>query len=63
MIDKSVLSEQEKMQLKILALEKKKKSIEDELEDLKYTSMGFKNGKQSVKEMEYYFKDLFENAR
>lgn len=59
MIDKSQLSKQERMELEITALEKKKKSIEDELEDMKYNSVGLKNGKQSVKEMKNYFKDLW----
>lgn len=57
MIDKTELTESERTELKILALTKKKKNLEKEIEDLKYESMGIKNGKKSINAMANYFQD------
>lgn len=57
MIDQSLLSESEKMELQKIALEKRKQQLEQELEDIRLKSIGLKNGKQSVEQLKQYFKD------
>ena len=57
MIDKSQLSESEKAELKMIALNKKKEQLEQEIEDMKLKQQGFKDGKQSVERLKQYFKD------
>ena len=56
MIDQSQLSEAERIELKKIALTKKKESLEKELEDMKYKSLGLKDGK-TVEHLKQYFQD------
>lgn len=56
MINKNELTEEEQNALKIIALERKKKQLEDELEEIKLKQKGFKNGKKSVEQIKNYFK-------
>ena len=57
MIDKSELTESEKIELQRIALEKRKQQLEQELEDIKLKSIGLKNGKKSLNQLEQFFKD------
>ena len=57
MIDKSELTESEKIELQRIALEKRKQQLENELEDIKLKSIGLKNGKKSLNQLEQFFKD------
>lgn len=57
MINKNELTEEEQNALKIIALERKKKQLEDELEEIKLKQKGFKNGKKSVEQIKNYFKE------
>ena len=57
MIDKSELTESEKIELQRIALEKRKQQLENELEDIKLKSIGLKNGKKSLNQLEKFFKD------
>ncbi len=57
MINKNELTEEEQNALKIIALERKKKQLEDELEEIKLKQKGFKNGKKSLEQIKNYFKE------
>lgn len=57
MIDKSELTESEKIELQRIALEKRKQQLEQEIEDIKLKSIGLKNGSQSLEQLKQYFKD------
>ena len=57
MIDKGELTADEKAQLQLIAMEKRKEQLEQEIEDPKLKQQGFKNGKQSMEAMKEYFKD------
>lgn len=57
MIDKAELTESEKTQLQLIALEKRKQQLEQEIEDIKLKSIGLKNGSQSLEQLKQYFKD------
>ena len=57
MIQMGELTADEKAQLQLIALEKRKKQLEQEIEDLKLKQQGFKDGKNSVEAMKEYFKD------
>ena len=57
MIDKSELTESEKIELQRIGLEKRKQQLENELEDIKLKSIGLKNGKKTIAELQHYFKD------
>ena len=57
MIDQSQLTEAERIELKRIALTKKKESLEKELEDLKYHKLGLKNGSKTIDQMKQYFQD------
>ena len=63
MIDKSELTEDEKIELQRIALEKRKKQLEQEIEDIKLKSKGLTNGKQTLEQLKQYFKDWLNNAK
>ena len=63
MINQSELTEEEKTELQRLALERRKEQLEQELEEIKLKSQGFKKGKQSVEQLKQYFKDWISNAK
>ena len=57
MLDKNELTEAEKIELKMIALQKKKEQLEQEIEDIELQKRGFKNGKKSIEQMVQYFQD------
>ena len=57
MIDNSELTDEEIIELKTIALERRKKQLQKEIEDIKYQQRGLKNGKSSLSAIAQYFKD------
>ena len=56
MIDQTQLTLDERVELKRIALTKKKDQLEKELEDLKWQSYGL-NGRASAEQLKQYFRD------
>lgn len=56
MIDQTQLTLDERVELKKIALTKKKDQLEKELEDLKYQDYGL-SGKEAAEKLKHYFKD------
>ena len=56
MIDQTQLTESERIELKKIALTKKKNQLEKEIEDIRLQSYGLK-GKESAKQLKQYFQD------
>lgn len=58
MIDKSQLTKEEQEQLQLIALEKRAKQLEEELEEIQAKAYGLKDGKKSLDELKQYFKGI-----
>lgn len=43
---------------KMFLLDRKKKQLEEEIEDVKLKSIGLKDGKKSIKQIEQFFKGV-----
>lgn len=59
MIDRKRLTQDELDQLQLIALEKRAKQLEEEIEDIKLKAYGLKRGKESLEEMKQYFRGLY----
>lgn len=57
MINRCELTEKERTELQVIALQRRKELLEKEIEEIKLKQKGLKNGKKSLKQLHNYFKD------